>query len=147
MALAVIGFVAVAARAWFANRGPVDGRLAPIASTASPPHPRIRAAEVAFAEISAPGRSPRAAIIACYAAMERALAEQPESAPHASDTADEVVARAVANEAFTSRAGADLAALFTEARFSQHAMTETQRESAAAKLRTVLTDLRRGART
>jgi hypothetical protein len=101
-----------------------------------------RAAELGLAEVIEPGRDPRAAIIACYSAMERGLAEAPDAAPLASDTPSEVLARAVDHGALHSHAAAQLVELFTEARFSPHRMTEKHRESAVEWLGLVLDDLR-----
>lgn len=101
-----------------------------------------RAAELGLAEVDDLTRDPRAAIIACYAAMERGLADAPDAAPLDSDTPTEVLARAVGHGAIRSSAAGDLVRLFTEARFSQHDMTENHRESAAELLRRVLADLR-----
>lgn len=100
------------------------------------------AAELGLAEMSDPAREPRAAIIACYAAMERGLADAPEAAPLASDTPSEVLARAVDHGALHSGAARSLVDLFTEARFSPHRMTEDDRESAVGLLERVLADLR-----
>ena len=102
----------------------------------------VRAAELGLAEVSEPGRDPRAAIIACYVAMERGLAEAPDAAPLASDTPSEVLARAVDHGVLHSQAGAELVGLFTEARFSLHRMTERHRESAVEWLRVVVNDFR-----
>ena len=101
-----------------------------------------RAAERGLAEMTAPGRDPRSAIIACYAAMENGLADAPDSAPQASDTPSEVLARAIGHGALHSNAGRSLADLFTEARFSPHQMTEADRQSAVELLGNVLADLR-----
>lgn len=101
-----------------------------------------RAAALGLAEIADPDREPRAAIIACYAAMERALAEAPDAAPHESDTPTEVLARAVDHGVLHSDAAATLVALFTEARFSPHRMTEEQRTIAIDMLQLVSADLR-----
>ena len=101
-----------------------------------------RAAALGLAEIADPDREPRAAIIACYTAMERALAEAPDAAPHESDTPTEVLARAVDHGVLHSDAAATLVALFTEARFSPHRMTEDQRTIAIDMLQLVSADLR-----
>jgi hypothetical protein len=101
-----------------------------------------RAAELGLAAMSDPDRDPRTAIIACYTAMERALSAAPEAAPLASDTPTEVLARAVGHGVLHSGAAAELVGLFTEARFSQHRMTEADRESAIGLLRLVSDDLR-----
>jgi hypothetical protein len=125
------------------------GRVSPSGESEVPSSPPpvvsdslVRAAELGLAEVSEPGRDPRAAIIACYAAMERGLAEAPDAAPLASDTPSEVLARAVDHGALHSQAGAELVGLFTEARFSPHRMTEKHRESAVEWLRVVVNDIR-----
>jgi hypothetical protein len=97
----------------------------------------VRAAELGLAEVSELGRDPRAAIIACYVAMERGLAEAPDAAPLVSDTPSEVLARALEQGALHSDAAAHLVGLFSEARFSPHRMTEQHRESAVEWLRVV----------
>lgn len=103
--------------------------------------PLVRAAEVGLAEVGDPSREPRAAIIACYAAMERELARVPAAAPRDFDTASEVLARAVEQDALHSDSAAQLVDLFEEARFSPHVMDEGHRESASAALQLVLADL------
>jgi len=125
------------------------GRVSPSGEPEVPSSPSpvvsdslVRAAELGLAEVSEPGRDPRAAIIACYAAMERGLAEAPDAAPLASDTPSEVLARAVDHGVLHSHAGAHLVGLFTEARFSPHRMTEKHRESAVEWLRVVVNDFR-----
>lgn len=98
--------------------------------------------ELGLAEVADPGRDPRASIIACYAAMEQGLTAAPEAAPLASDTPSEVLQRAVHIGALHSHAGTQLVSLFSEARFSPHQMTQTDRESAVRWLQNVLDDLR-----
>lgn len=104
-----------------------------------------RAAELGLAEMSDPDRDPRAAIIACYAAMEQALSDAPDAAPQVSDTPTEVLARAVEHDVLHSGAAAELVGLFTEARFSPHRMTEVHRDSAIRLLQLVSADLRTSA--
>ena len=101
-----------------------------------------RAAQRGLAEIEDLSREPRAAIIACYAAMERELAQIPGSAPQAFDTATEVLARAVQHHALHGDSAAQLVNLFAEARFSPHVMNEGHRESALRVLHLVLAELR-----
>ncbi len=106
------------------------------------PDALVRAATLGLAEVDAPGRDPRAAIIACYAAMERALAREPDVAPLPSDTPSEVLDRAVVRGALHAESpGAPLVGLFAEARFSPHRLTEEHRESAVTWLRILLDDL------
>jgi hypothetical protein len=87
-------------------------------------------------------REPREAIIACYAVMERHLADDPDVAPREFDTATEVLARAVEHHALPADNAARLVELFAEARFSRHLMTERHRADAVAMLRLVLDELR-----
>jgi Na+-transporting methylmalonyl-CoA/oxaloacetate decarboxylase gamma subunit len=102
----------------------------------------VRAAEVGLAEIGDLSREPREAIIACYAAMERELANVPETVPQDYDTPTEVLARAVKHHALQADNAAKLVSLFTEARFSPHVMNEGHRETAVGVLRLVLAELR-----
>jgi hypothetical protein len=110
------------------------------------PEPLALAAERGLAEVANPALEPREAIIACYAAMEQALAEAPGAVPQASDTPSEVLARAVGNRTISTASAAALVDLFAEARFSRHTMTEDHRDEAEQALRAVLTELRSGRR-
>ena len=119
-----------------------------VQSTAAPPPPAeslARAAELGLAEIADLSREPREAIIACYAAMERELAQVPDAAPQDFDTATEVLARAVEHHALHADNAVQLVNLFAEARFSPHVMNEGHREVAVRVLRLVLDEL--GARS
>ena len=100
------------------------------------------AAERGLAEVGDLSREPREAIIACYAAMENALASAPGAAPQDSDTPSEVLARAVEHHALQSGSATELVTLFAEARFSTHVMNEGHREAAERALRLVLDELR-----
>ncbi|MGN2641966.1 DUF4129 domain-containing protein [Nocardia takedensis] len=101
----------------------------------------VIAAEMGLAAMNAPGQEPRAAIIACYVAMERGLAFDRAAAPLISDTPTEVLARAFEHGALHDASARELVALFEEARFSPHAMLEWQRLRAEQLLRVVLADL------
>jgi hypothetical protein len=101
----------------------------------------FRAAEVGLAEMADLSREPREAIIACYAAMERELANVPGAAPQAFDTPTEVLARAVEHHALHADNAVQLVNLFEEARFSPHVMNEGHREVAVRLLRLVLDEL------
>ncbi len=136
--VALVGLVVVAATA---RRKPV---AAPPPETAAPPtvvDSLARAAEMGLAAMNAPGQEPRAAIIACYVAMERGLAVDRAAAPLASDTPMEVLARAFERGALHDASARELVALFEEARFSPHSMLEWQRMRAEQLLRIVLADL------
>ncbi|KAA0111749.1 DUF4129 domain-containing protein [Mycolicibacterium sp. P1-5] len=100
------------------------------------------AAARGLAEVGDLSREPREAIIACYAAMEHALASAPGAAPQESDTPSEVLARAVEHEAIHAGSATELVTLFAEARFSTHVMNEGHREAAERALRLVLDELR-----
>jgi hypothetical protein len=125
-------------------------KLPPIVVTPGPPPaspaipPLAVAAERGLAEVANLALEPREAIIACYVAMEQALADAPGSAPQASDTPSEVLARAVANRTVSTRSATTLVDLFAEARFSRHTMTEEHRDEAQQALRSVLGELRAG---
>jgi hypothetical protein len=119
---------------------PVDEPI-PVAPL-SAPKSLTRAAEFGLAEIGDRTRGPREAIIACYAAMESALAEAPGAAPLESDTPSEVLSRAVQHHALHANSATELVDLFAEARFSPHVMTEEHRLAAERVLRRVLVELR-----
>lgn len=102
----------------------------------------VRAAELGLARIADRSREPRAAIIACYAVMERHLGAVPDIAPRAFDTPTEVLARAVEHHALPADHATRLVELFAEARFSVHLMTEHDRAAAIDALRRVLDELR-----
>jgi hypothetical protein len=75
----------------------------------------------------------RAAIIACYVAMERSLADRGTTRTVA-DTPDELLTRAVAAGTVRRGAAGRLTALFYEARFSTHPLDGGQRDAASAAL-------------
>ncbi|SUA75733.1 Uncharacterised protein [Nocardia otitidiscaviarum] len=138
VAVAMAGLVVVA----------VGSRRRPMAHT-TPPTPETgremvslaKVAEMGLAAMIAPGQDPRTAIIACYVAMERGLAQAREVAPLVSDTPSEVLARAFERGVLHDASARELVALFEEARFSPHSMLEWQRMRAEQLLRIVLQDL------
>jgi uncharacterized protein DUF4129 len=75
----------------------------------------------------------RAAIIACYLAMEQSLAER-GTARSVADTPDELLARARASGIIRGTAAGRLTALFYEARFSSHPLGPSQRDAAEQAL-------------
>jgi hypothetical protein len=89
----------------------------------------VESGRAALAEIS----DARAAIIACYVAMERSLADRGTSRA-ATDTPDELLARAVGAGTVRGPAAGRLTALFYEARFSTHPVAAGQRAAASAAL-------------
>jgi hypothetical protein len=75
----------------------------------------------------------KAAIIACYLAMEQSLAER-GAARTLADTPDELLARATQTGIVNGTAPARLTALFYEARFSSHPMDQSPRAAAEQAL-------------
>ncbi|MFB7115234.1 DUF4129 domain-containing protein [Streptomyces sp. NPDC056291] len=87
------------------------------------------------------GTDARAAVIACYAAMEESLADS-GVARRASDSPKDLLERAVAGGLPAGAAAAELSALFREARYSTHPMDGGHRERAAAALAEIADGLR-----
>jgi hypothetical protein len=83
----------------------------------------------------------RAAIIACYLAMERSLADR-GTARAAADTPDELLARAVQSGIVRGGAARRLTTLFYEARFSSHPLGADQRQAASRALDDLAAELR-----
>jgi hypothetical protein len=82
----------------------------------------------------------RAAIIACYVAMENSLAGR-GTARGIADTPDELLARARDTGVVRGTAGGRLTALFYEARFSSHPLDRSQRDAAEQALDELATAL------
>jgi hypothetical protein len=82
----------------------------------------------------------RAAIIACYVAMEHSLAEA-GAVRAVADTPDELLARAAAAGLVRGAAASRLTALFYEARFSTHPLEHGQRGEAERALGELAADL------
>lgn len=142
MAVMIVAGAVIAARRR-RRPGPVAAPLRAGDRRDAPPEaePLAVAAELGLAEIGDRSRDPREAIIACYAAMERALAGSPHAAPRESDTPSEVLERAVDSGVLRAGSATALVDLFAEARFSAHVMTEEHRLAAERALRTVLDDV------
>ena len=83
---------------------------------------------------------PRAAIISCYVAMEGSLAGA-GVAPVASDTPDEVLARAASGGLIRSAAAGELTGLFRQARYGHRDMAEGERAAAQGALMRLRADL------
>lgn len=86
---------------------------------------------------------PRTAIIGCYAAMERSLADA-GLPPRMADTPAEVLGRATASGLVRSAPASTLTGLFRRARYSGHPMTEADRTAAIDALAQVRADLDSG---
>jgi hypothetical protein len=82
----------------------------------------------------------RAAIIACYSAMETSLAGA-GSGRAAAETPDELLARSVRSGLLRGDAAAQLTALFYEARFSSHAVPPGARDQAEQALSAISAEL------
>ncbi|MFE6864002.1 DUF4129 domain-containing protein [Nocardia sp. NPDC057668] len=136
--VAMTGLVVVAVSS---TRRPPAKAGAPEAPTPAEAVSLAKVAEMGLAAMIAPGQDPRTAIIACYVAMERGLAQAREVAPLASDTPSEVLARAFDRGFLRDASARELVSLFEEARFSPHSMLEWQRMRAEQLLRIVLADL------
>jgi hypothetical protein len=120
-----------------ADRRPVHG-------VDAPPEPdALRAAARAGRVALAATDDPRGAVLACYRAMEQSLAVG-AGAPAAADTPAEVLRRAA--DAGLLRAdgpGAELVALFGEARYSAHPLDQRATVAAGRALDAVLAELDR----
>lgn len=86
------------------------------------------------------GDDPRAAVIACYAAMEDSLARS-GVARRASDSPQDLLERAAGSGLLDGPHATDLTALFREARYSTHPMDTTHRDRAAAALDAIAAQL------
>lgn len=87
------------------------------------------------------GADHRAAIVACYAAMERELADA-GTPRRPAETPVELLRRVNASGMVTSSAVRDLTELFHEARYSVHAVDARHRDRAEEALRQLDADLR-----
>ncbi len=101
------------------------------------------AALAAGAQVLHEDPDPRTAIIGCYAAMERSLADA-GSPPRMADTPAEVLSRATASGRVRSAPATTLTGLFRQARYSSHPMTEADRAVAIEALAQVRADLDSG---
>jgi hypothetical protein len=111
---------------------------------AEPDAEPLVAALAAGARVLHEDPDPRTAIIGCYAAMERSLADA-GSPPRMADTPAEVLGRATASGLVRSVPATTLTGLFRRARYSSHPMTEPDRAAAIDALAQVQADLASGA--
>ncbi|SES12252.1 protein of unknown function [Pedococcus cremeus] len=88
--------------------------------------------------------TPTNAVVACWVRLEEEVAAAGLTEDR-SRTSSEVVARVLGHYDVDADALAELAALYREARFSDHALTEAHRARARDALTTVHVDLRRAA--
>lgn len=143
--LVLFAVVAIAAAALSAYR---RRRTVPLLPEPEPdPEPDaepLAAALAAGARVLHEDPDPRTAIIGCYAAMERSLADA-GSPPLMADTPAEVLSRATASGLVRSASATTLTGLFRRARYSSHPMTEADRAAAIEALAQVQADLGSGA--
>lgn len=128
LVLALVAAVAISI--WWSTRLRRPAEPLPIADlNADELREAVESGRAALARID----DARAAIIACYVAMEHSLADR-GARRAAADTPDELLARAVADGVVRGGAAGRLTSLFYEARFSTHPLTGGQREAASAAL-------------
>jgi len=84
--------------------------------------------------------SPRNAIVACWVSLEDTVAAAGVR-PHPAETPAELTARVLSTYAVARNAIDELAALYREARFSEHELGEAQRDRAVAALGRLHDDL------
>ena len=122
----------VALSIWRARRLRLPGRAEPDGFIAEDPGDLREAVESGRSALRTVDDA-RAAIIACYLAMENSLAER-GTARGLADTPDELLARATGTGLVRGTAAARLTALFYEARFSSHPLDRGQRDAAERAL-------------
>jgi hypothetical protein len=101
-------------------------------------HEALRMGQRALLELD----DARAAIIACYVAMEESLARAGTARAN-TETPDELLTRAAGSLAISRAAASRLTSLFYEARFSSHPLLSGQRDAAQAALAELAEDLER----
>lgn len=123
---------AVAASIWWSSRLLRPSAAAPEADLAEDTgelRDAVAEGRAALAELD----DARAAIIACYVAMERSLADRGTERA-AADTPDELLGRAVTSGIVRGPAAGRLTGLFYEARFSSHSLGPEHRDAAREAL-------------
>lgn len=142
MVLAVVALIVLAVIEYRRRRGrpPLTGMSLTDAEDGG-----LSAALSAGAAVLATETDPRAAIIACYAAMERSLAAA-GAVPTAADTPDEVLTRAVEGGLVHVTAASELTSLFRQARYGGRVMAESERAAARGALERLTADLQSSTR-
>jgi hypothetical protein len=130
--LVVLLVAAVVISIWWSRRFRSPGQVSSGGIIVADPHDLREAVESGRAALQTLDDA-RAAIIACYLAMETHLAER-GAARAVADTPDELLARARATGLVRGTAAARLTALFYEARFSSHPLARRHRDAAAQAL-------------
>ncbi|MGW4890770.1 DUF4129 domain-containing protein [Kitasatospora sp. NPDC004240] len=136
----VAAFVWALLHAWRPRR---LGRRPATVLPAAPPRPEDVLAEAVATGLRAlAGGDARAAVIACYAAMENSLAVS-GMARRAWDSPTELLERAVAEDLVEPVHAGELTALFREARYSSHPMDDGHVRRARAALDAIAAHLAR----
>lgn len=132
--VAGVAAIAVVAAIVLWRGNPASGAAPPPAEPTRPDSARLaRGITAAAAALRTADGGDRAAIVGCYAAMERALADA--GAPRRpSDTPIELLGRASAAGLVPSAAAGELTRLFHEARYSPHPIGPSERERAQVAL-------------
>lgn len=134
---------AVVVSIWWASRlrGPaLPAPLPPAEVDAEELREAVESGRLALGELD----DARAAIIACYVAMERSLADR-GAARGVADTPDDLLVQAVSAGLVRGPAARRLTALFYEARFSSHPLGRSERDDASAALDELAAELADGA--
>jgi hypothetical protein len=116
------------------------GRRAPAAPERRSRLARLARSLAAGSDALTSGGEPRAAIIACYAAMERGFAAA-GSAPAPADTPAEVLVRATRSGLVRGEPAEALTGLFRRARYSTYPMTSADSAAASSALAEMRADL------
>ena len=141
--LVLFAVVALGAAALAAYRRRRRTVLLPPEADLEPDAEPLVAALAAGARVLHEDPDPRTAIIGCYAAMERSLADA-GLPPRMADTPAEVLSRATASGLVRSAPATTLTGLFRQARYSSQPMTEADRTTAIQALAQVRADLDSG---
>ncbi|MFF4579643.1 DUF4129 domain-containing protein [Streptomyces sp. NPDC001389] len=133
IAVLAVALVLAALRLWrYLTRPPVPGAPATYATPDAGQDQLSRAVDSGRRALL-DGTDVRAAVIACYLAMEESLADS-GVARRASDSPQDLLERALDGGLPAGAAAAELTALFREARYSTHPMHDGHRDRAAAAL-------------
>jgi hypothetical protein len=130
LVLLVVG--AVVLRVWWVRRFRLSGPIRAYRYLTPDPQDLLEVVESGQWALRAIDEA-RAAIIACYVAMEASLAQH-GAARAIADTPDELLMRATDMGIVRGTAAARLTTLFYEARFSSHPMDRGQRDAAGRAL-------------
>jgi hypothetical protein len=141
--LALFAVAALTAAGMTVYRRRRAGPLPPLGTLADADAAPLAAALAAGARALHEDPDPRTAIIGCYAAMERSLADA-GLPPRMADTPAEVLSRATAGGLVRAAPAATLTGLFRQARYSSHPMTEADRAAAIGALAQVQAGLGTG---